>query len=325
MTSRHHLSPGVIALTAAGGALIAGQSRVNGQLSTLLGNNLQAALVSFSTGFIVLCAMALLRTDLRRGLRDIRTAVGERRLPLWHLGAGMLGATFVLIQTAVVPTLGVAVFSVATLAGQSAGSLLVDRIEVRPGSRHPLSLRRLMTALITVGAVAVSVSDRLTSPGAGPLMAAVAVLAGGMIAFQRAMNAHITDHSAHGFATTWVNFATGTALLVVASVVSLLRGNAFSPLPTDAPSAYLGGVIGVVYIALAAIIVQRVDVLTFTVLSVSGQLLGSLVLDLVFPVAGLVIGWNIYAGLVLSLVGVVAGGVRPRRRSVSGTSTKEQA
>ena len=44
----------------------------------------------------------------------------------WRLGVGVLGAAFVAVQTYIVPIAGVALFSVAALAGQTGISLFVD-------------------------------------------------------------------------------------------------------------------------------------------------------------------------------------------------------
>jgi transporter family-2 protein len=45
------------------GILVALQSRVNGGLSALLGNGVQAALISFGTGFVVLNLISIFFTD----------------------------------------------------------------------------------------------------------------------------------------------------------------------------------------------------------------------------------------------------------------------
>jgi len=55
-------------------------------------------------------------------------AVKNRDLSYWRLGAGILGKSFVAIQTHVVPIVGVAIFTVSSLAGQTAISLWVDRL-----------------------------------------------------------------------------------------------------------------------------------------------------------------------------------------------------
>lgn len=309
MTHSHHVPLGTIAVAAFSGVLIALQSRANGELSHLLGNSRETALVSFGTGFVVLIVMSLLSRRLRIGLRAIRSAVRDRRLPRWQTLAGTMGAFFVIVQAFTVPTMGVAIFSVATIAGQSAMSLVVDRLGLRSGVSHAISPRRVLTAAVTVGAVAVSVADRVD--GSAGWITLLAFAAGGIVAVQRALNAHITDYSEHSYATTWLNFATGVAFLAVANLVAW---QPLAPLPHELGDwwMYTGGTIGVVYIAIASVLVQRIGVLMFTATSVGGQLLGSLAIDLAYPTHGVVLGANVYAGIALSIVGVAMGSMRRR-------------
>jgi transporter family-2 protein len=309
MSHEHHIPVTTIVVAAVSGAMIGIQSRANGSLAMLLGNSREAALISFGSGFALLLAMSIISPRLRDGLRAVRAAVGRRDLPKWQLLAGMIGAWFVIVQTVAVPITGVAVFSVATIAGQSAASLAVDRLGLRSGVSHRITSRRVVTALVTVVAVAVSVADRVE--GSGGWITLIAFVVGGAVAVQRALNAHITDYSEHSYATTWLNFATGVALLLVANFA--FGAKPLAPLPgLDRWFDYTGGVIGVVYIAVASVLVQRLGVLMFTATSVGGQLLGSLLIDLLFPTPGVTIAWNVYLGVLLSCAGILAGTRRSR-------------
>ena len=49
-----------------------------------------------------LTLISLFRKDVRAGFADIFKAVTSKQLPLWRLSAGMLGASFVAMQTYVV-------------------------------------------------------------------------------------------------------------------------------------------------------------------------------------------------------------------------------
>lgn len=307
MTHQHHVPAGTVAVAAFSGVLIALQARANGELSLILGNSREAALVSFGTGFLLLLVMSLLSRRLRVGLGAIRASIVRGALPRWQTLAGMMGAFFVVVQAFAVPHMGVAIFSVATIAGQSVLSLAVDRLGLRAGIRHSITPRRVLTAGITVAAVAVSVSDRLE--GSAGLVTLLAFAAGGVVAVQRALNAHITDYSGHSYATTWLNFATGVVFLIGAN---LLAWQPPSALPHDGGHwwLYTGGALGVVYIALSSVLVQRLGVLLFTATSVGGQLLGSLAIDLAYPTPGVTLGTNVYAGIVVSLLGIAVGGVR---------------
>lgn len=317
MTPEHpHVPIGTIALAASSGAIIGLQSRANGELAHELGNSREAALVSFGSGFLILMVVAVLSPRLRAGLRRILESVRDGRLPRWQTLAGMMGAFFVIVQAYAVPIEGVAIFSVATVAGQSAMSLVVDRLGIRSGVSHRITPRRVVTAFVTVSAVAVSVADRIDG-AAGPVTL-LAFVAGCVVAVQRALNAHITDYSEHSYATTWLNFATGVLFLLVANFA--FGSQELAPLPFHVDTwwwLYSGGAIGILYIATAAVLVQRLGVLLFTATSVGGQLLGALLIDLAFPAPGVSIAPNVYAGVMLSCLGVLAGLRLPRRAATS--------
>ena len=148
-------------LAALSGVMIALQARANGELSERLDNGLQAALVSFGSGLIIIVIFWLFNPAIKQGVRTLSKAVKERKLPIWTLFAGMLGWSFVAVQTQIVPLIGVAIYSVASIAGQSAISLVVDRIGLTGGGKKHITPRRVTAAFVTVFAVFISVADRL--------------------------------------------------------------------------------------------------------------------------------------------------------------------
>lgn len=298
--------------------MIAVQARSNGELSARLGNSLQAALISFSSGLLIIAVITLFSTRIKDGMRNLATAVREERLPRWRLFAGMLGGSFVAIQTNIVPIIGVALYSVASIAGQAVTSLLVDRIGITAGGPKAVSARRIAAATITVIAVAVSVIDRLGDAEFSIFAMLLAILAGAFVGVQRALNGQINEHSHESFATSLLNFIMGTTfLLLFLLLVIAFSGSELQPLPKGPWWIYLGGVIGVIYIAFTALIVQHLGVLTFTVLSVGGQLAGSLVLDLINPKTSGQVGWALVTGIALTYIGVIVSGDRRRSGKIS--------
>jgi len=298
-------------LAALSGLLIALQARANGELSHRLGNGLQAALVSFTSGLIIIVVIALFNPSIKEGVRTLRRAVIAKAIPPWTLFAGMLGASFVAVQTQIVPLIGVAIYSVAAIAGQSAISLVVDRIGLTGGGKKEITPRRVTAAFVTVFAVFISVADRLD--GKDLLIAAVilGVLAGTIVGVQRAMNGQINEHSQQSFTTSLLNFAMGTTFLLVILLFAMtLGGMKLSPLPAGPWWIYSGGAIGVIYVAFTSTIVQHLGVLTFTLISVGGQLAGSLLIDLFSPTDGVQISVYLVSGIVLTYLGVLVGGVR---------------
>ena len=301
-------------LAALSGAMIALQARANGELSHRLDNGLQAALVSFGSGLFIIFVITLFNSKIKEGIRKLRQAVANKEIARWKLFAGALGGSFVAIQTQIVPLIGVAIYSVASIAGQTAMSLIVDRIGLTGGGKKLISPRRVLAAFLTVLAVLVSVWDRIDANNLSMFAVTAGGIAGAIVGVQRALNGQINEHSHQSFTTSLLNFVTGTSFLVILIFAGVLLGkNELSPLPSGPWWIYTGGVIGVIYIAFTSTIVQHLGVLTFTLFSVGGQLVGSLIIDLVSPTAGVSVSAYLVTGIVMTYAGVVAGGVGSQR------------
>jgi len=301
-------------LAALSGAMIALQARANGELSHRLDNGLQAALVSFGSGLIIIFVITLFNSKIKEGIKKLRQSVANKEIARWKLFAGALGGSFIAIQSQIVPLIGVAIFSVASIAGQTAMSLIVDRLGLTGGGKKMISPRRVLAAFLTVLAVLVSVWDRIDANNLSMLAVFVGITGGAIVGVQRALNGQINEHSQQSFTTSLLNFMTGTAFLLVLIIAGmLLGGNELSPLPSGPWWVYTGGIIGVIYIAFTSTIVQHLGVLTFTLFSVGGQLVASLVIDLISPTDGVSVSAYLVTGIVMTYAGVVVGGVGNQR------------
>ncbi|MEI7541469.1 MAG: DMT family transporter [Actinomycetes bacterium] len=301
-------------LAALSGVMIALQARANGELSHRLNNGLEAALVSFGSGLIIISAIAFINPAIKEGIRNLRSAVERKEIAGWKLLAGALGGSFVAIQTNIVPLIGVAIYSVASIAGQTAMSLLVDRIGLTGGGKKLISPRRVAAAVLTVLAVLVSVLDRIDARNLSMVAVALGCIAGAVVGVQRALNGQINEYSHQSFTTSLLNFITGTAFLVMLIIGGIVIGKIeLVALPAGPWWIYTGGVIGVIYIAFTSTIVQHLGVLTFTLFSVGGQLVGSLVIDLISPTDGVHVSAYLVTGIIMTYLGVIAGGVSSSR------------
>ena len=301
-------------LAALSGVMIALQARANGELSYRLDNAPQAALVSFSSGLFFITIYAIFSPKIREGIRRLKAAVRSGEIPKIRLLAGSLGGAFVALQTSVVPLIGVALYSVASIAGQSAVSLLVDRIGLTGGGVKLISPRRIAAAFITVIAVLVSVIDKLEADNFQLFALLLAVIAGALVGVQRALNGQINEHSQNSYTTSLLNFITGTSFLTLFIIILIALGRVeLQPLPIGPWWIYTGGVIGVIYIAATSLIVQHLGVLTFTLFSVGGQLIASLLLDIYSPTQGVSVSWYLVSGIAMTYIGVLVGGVRQSR------------
>ena len=297
-------------LAAISGVMIALQARANGELSHLIGNGVEAALVSFGSGLIIISIIALFTPSIKEGARNLRGAVARKELPKWTLFAGALGGGFVAVQTHIVPLIGVAIYSVASIAGQTAASLVVDRIGLTGGGKKHITPRRIAAAFFTVFAVFISVYDRIDAQNLSLIAVFMGCVAGAIVGVQRAMNGQINEHSHQSFTTSLLNFIMGTTFLVIfLSILVLINSEELVPLPAGPWWIYTGGVIGVIYIAFTSTIVQHLGVLTFTLFSVGGQLVGSLLIDLYSPTDGVQVSMYLVTGIAMTYVGVIVGGV----------------
>jgi transporter family-2 protein len=304
------------ALAAFSGFLIAMQARANGELSHQIGSAPQAALISFSSGLFFISIYALFSQRVHRGIKSLKDAVNAGKIPRWRLLAGALGGSFVAIQSSIVFVIGVATFSVASIAGQTAVSLIVDRIGLTGGGPKPITMRRIAAALITVLAVLISVFDKWEGLNFSHFPVFLAGIAGVLVGIQRALNGEINEYSGDSYTTTLLNFITGTSLLLIFFLALLLLGKIeLQPLVSSPWWIYTGGILGVTYIAFSALIVQHLGVLTFTLYSVGGQLFGALLLDLYLPSRGISVSWYLVSGIALTYIGVIVGGANQTRRA----------
>ncbi len=286
------------------------QARANGELSLRMGNPIEAALVSFGSGLLIISLISIFTPSIRNGMKNLKGAVSRKEIPAWTLFAGMLGGGFVAVQTQIVPIIGVAIYSVASIAGQTAASLIVDRIGLTGGGKKQITVRRVAAAGVTVFAVLVSVLDRMEAQNLSLFAVIFGCFAGAIVGVQRALNGQINESTHQSFATSWLNFIMGTTFLFLFLAIGVLINRAeIVALPSGPWWMYLGGTIGVIYIAFTSTIVQHLGVLTFTLISVGGQLVGSLLIDLYSPTEGVQISAYLVTGIVMTYLGVLVGGV----------------
>ena len=286
-----------VALSVVAGVGVAMQSRVNGELGLALSNGALAALISFGSGLIVLLLALGVWRPGRVGLAQVRLALREKTLPWWSILGGLAGGFFVLSQGLVGGIIGVALFSVAVVTGQTLGSVVIDSRGLFGATKMPLTPPRIIGSLIVLLGVIVTAS--LWSEGSLALgwPMVLPVLAGVGAGWQQAVNGRVRRVAGSSLTATLLNFFFGTVALLVVLTVSL----PFIALPSQWPGAwwlYSGGVLGAGFIAIQAFTVNRIGVLALGVSLIAGQVIGALVLDWLLPVASSQITvWTIIGAL----------------------------
>ncbi|WP_026549794.1 DMT family transporter [Arthrobacter sp. Br18] len=312
MATHPSLSPVIgLPLAIAAGLAIPVQGRINGALAIRLDDSVAAALVSFGTGLVLMIAISLTLPAARAGVREVIPAVRARRFPPYYIGAGAIGALFVFAQSLTIGLLGVALFTVAAVMGQSLSGLLVDRAGIGPAGKRSATPMRIIGVILTVVAVMWAVSPRFGLSGdtessllPGLLPVLLPVVAGILMSFQQAMNGTSAVHYGTPLTATLMNFVAGSVVLLAAWLAKLLAAGAGNPLPAEW-WYYMGGPMGCVFIGLGALLVRSLGVLLTGLSMIGGQLVGSLLLDLVFPAPGTIIAVATVGGTMLTLVAIV--------------------
>ncbi|MFE9127311.1 DMT family transporter [Streptomyces sp. NPDC007148] len=299
----------------AAGMVVPVQARLNGELSHRLDDGIAAAAISFLGGLILLSILAVCSPGLRGALRRLAGAARDGRLPRRYLLAGVLGGTFALAQSTASLVTGIAVFTVAAIAGQTLGGLIVDARGIGGGlKQHPGSARLAGAAVILVAAI-VSALPRFSdtpSPATIILPAIAAIAAGFLLGVQQALNGASTAASGSPLAATWLNFCVGAVFLIAAwGVKTLVQGTSGHPVPTHW-WAYLGGLCGVVFIGASAFLVHRIGVLLLSMASIAGQLASSITLDFLAPSGGHSPSVLTIVGALLTFAAVWIASRRPR-------------
>lgn len=285
------------------------QARVNGQLALAVGSGVEAAALSFGTGLVVIALLVAIVPSGRRALSQLRTGLRRHVIPRWLLIGGLGGATFVAAQGIAVPVVGVALFTVALVAGLTTNSLVVDRVGLGPGGVRPASTPRVAGAMVAIVGVGLAVSgqfDGAVNPGLVIVPMLLTFVAGTLVAAQQAINGRLAQAAGSPLAAALVNFIVGfTALAVVALIWEVTDDTQVTlpPAPWDQPLLWLGGPLGVTFVAVAAYTVKGLGVLLFSLLSIVGQLIGGVLIDVVRPVAGATpLNWTTVSAVLLLAV-----------------------
>lgn len=303
-----------VGLALVSGLAMAVQGRLNGMLGAQLHDSMLAAVISFGGGLVLLLLALPMVPAMSTGLGNLRMQLRARNVRPWHCLGGLGGATFVAAQSLTVATIGVATFTVGVVAGQTLSGLLVDRVGLGPAGPQALTWTRILGAALTLGGVAGALSGGISASGTGLWLLILPLFGGACMAVQQAINGQVGQVAHSPMTAALVNFAVGTAVLILAWLLSLaLRGGASHAWPHN-PVLYLGGLAGVVFISVAVLVVKWTGVLLLALSAIAGQLIGSVLLDLLLPAQGSHLSVSTLLGVGVTLFAVVITTLGGRQR-----------
>lgn len=304
---RNAASVSVVGLTIAtvfAGMLGPMQSLVNGRLGAEISDGHAAAVISFSAGLILMLILILPRKKTRDSFVRLPRQLKEGAIPRWNFFAGLCGAVIVLSEGITVGFLGVAIFQTALISGMVISGVVCDRLGIGVPFKQALSTPRVGGAVLAIAATVLVVSPNWTAPH----MIALAVLPfiGGLLAgWQPAGNSEIGKLADSMLVSITWNFLIGLIALGAVYLVRLALGSATFELPSTW-WMYLGGPLGLLSIALMALLVRGLGLLVLGLASTAGQLIGSIVLEIVVPTEGTSLHFLTVIG---ALVALIAAGI----------------
>jgi transporter family-2 protein len=146
------------------------------------------------------------------------------------------------------------------------------------------------------------------------VIAALGVGAG--VSFQHSFNGHVNIQAKSPVTAALMNFIVGTTVLYIILGGGIATGHfVFTPLPSSPAYLYLGGLFGLLFIITAARVIKVLGSLRFAMGSVTGQLVGSLILDIVVPTNGSKVSVQLIAAIGLTAIAVLLANSKPTIRS----------
>lgn len=273
--------PAAVMVGAVSGALVAAQSRLNGDLGAAGAGALVAGWLSYLGTLATVGLVVLLR-----GRAGVTARVLRRDGRWWWFAIGLCGIPVVIAMAAGIPMVGVAIASVCSVAGQTVSGLGLDARGI--GLPAPLRLtgRRLLAGFAAVGGLVVAVLSGSELAVADPTAAVVAGLAlfvaGAVLCGQQAGNGRVAavagDPVIAGLTTATGGTAGITLLVGVAAVAGGLDGVVL-PDPAEGWYLYLGGPLGAAITIAAAWAVRHLGTFALTLAVVGGQMSAAVVID----------------------------------------------
>ena len=127
--------------------------------------------------------------------------------------------------------------------------------------------------------------------------AALAILAGVLVSLSRQINGRLALSTSAMESSFW-NHLVG---LIFITVIALIFGGLFAGSPMDAPVwAYLGGPVGVIFIAMGSWLIARIGAAQTALLIIAGQMVCGVLLDMAMGAPGNLGARAVGVGMILA-------------------------
>lgn len=305
-----------LALAGSAGMLMPLQALITSRAAGFLGGYFAAALLSALTSLACLAVASFALPSGRAGWKKFAAVWRERTIPRWFMLAGLVGAYYMVAQAMSVSNIGLALFAVAVVGARTLSSIVIDVIGFSPAGKQPITrIRILGAALLVIGAViaAWGTGARSAESPMAWTSLLVATGAGLLVSFQQSMNGRAGQAYGSTTTATAINYLASTAgLLVASAVLSVLEIESFGFTSVPLWWMYLAGPLGILFVVTGVTLVPKLGALVLGIGLVTGQLVGSLAMDLVLAPER--VGGNEIIGTMVTLVAVLVASWQPNGR-----------
>ena len=125
------------------GFCLAIQPAVNGHLGIGISSGIQAALISFLIGTILLIAINV----ILKQMTSVKMAF-QKKAPWWFYMGGFLGALYVFFALVITPEIGTGAFVIFVLIGQMIVSLLIDNYGLLQSRVRKVSMIQIIGLIV---------------------------------------------------------------------------------------------------------------------------------------------------------------------------------
>jgi len=296
------------------GGIVSVQVLVNSRLGQHFGKTtIWATFWSFFSGQILLTIMCLYESyeTKKPFLKEFKKILFSWKW--WHTLPGMIGVTFVSVGNAVSPIVGFSLFWVSVVCGQLTVSALLDHIALFGSRRIPFNLQTFFFLVLAVIGAGLSVADGLVHNVGNSNVGVVigcslaGIAAGSGMPLQAAINRQTTLMLHSRLQSTWWSFFFGTSLSFFILIITLLSDFSTAAkypefFATSQWIFYIGGILGVLYVWSALTFTVTLGSALYFVSLISGQLVGSAVLDSLGAFGSQVINPGVYRSVGIALV-----------------------
>ncbi|MGL4961156.1 MAG: DMT family transporter [Inquilinus sp.] len=261
------------------GGLLAVQAGANAQLAKATGSPFAATTLQLSVGTAILLAAALVTGT-------VSALAALPGVTWWHAVGGVASAVYVVSTILLFPRLGAVVSVGLFIAGQMLASLALDGfglLGVPAASFAPAAVAG--TALVLAGAAAIVLGQ--SGGSAVPALSRagwilLALLAGGVLPVQGAVNALLRRDLGAPFAVGAISFLVATAAMAAVLLLALAlrqprpRLDGVTVMPWW---GWLGGVAGAIYVTTVFTAIPVIGAAAAVGLTVAGQQVVSVFVD----------------------------------------------